>query len=143
MDEITKRRHWRRTPPVAMFFSDSSSERLMEEANTSRSAMAARRCRKLTATSTGSPCVGSTISNSLCAEAKKEKKNFYLKTNFKKEIGRRWWITCGEVADASKGSSPPQAMMRLSDSCDIKCTALTTKMALSPLLTNSSTDLVL
>ena len=56
----------------------------MEEANTSRSAMAARRCRKLTATSTGSPCVGSTISNSLCAEAKKEKKKFLLENQLQK-----------------------------------------------------------
>ncbi len=53
-------------PPAAMFFSDSSSERLMDEAKTSRSAMEPSRCRKLTATSTGRPCVGSTMSSSLC-----------------------------------------------------------------------------
>lgn len=55
----------------------------------------------------------------------------------------KWVITWGEVAEANKGSNPPQAIIKLSDNCDIKWTALTTKMALSPLLTNSSTDLVL
>lgn len=52
-------------------------------------------------------------------------------------------ITWGDVAEANKGSNPPQAIIKLSDSWDIKWTALTTKMALSPLLTNSNTDFVL
>lgn len=47
------------------------------------------------------------------------------------------------MAEANSGNSPPQAMIKLSDNCDIRWTALTTKMALSPLFTNSNTDLVL
>jgi hypothetical protein len=50
--------------------------------------------------------------------------------------------TFGEVADASKGSSPPQAIMRLSASCEIRWTVFTTKMAFSLLFTKSRTDFV-
>ena len=51
-------------------------------------------------------------------------------------------LTFGEVAEANKGSKPPQAMIKLSANCEIKCTVLTTKIAFSPLLTKSKTDLV-
>lgn len=51
-------------------------------------------------------------------------------------------LTFGEVAEASNGNKPPQAIIRLSASCDMRCTVLTTKIALSLLLTKSSTDFV-
>lgn len=43
LQNLTKRRHWRNTPPVAIFFSDSNSDKLIDDANTSRSAIAERR----------------------------------------------------------------------------------------------------
>ena len=48
----------------------------------------------------------------------------------------------GDVAEASRGSRPPQAMMRLSASCEMRWTVLTTKMPFSVLFTKSRTDLV-
>lgn len=51
-------------------------------------------------------------------------------------------LTLGDVADASNGNSPPQAMIKLSDNCEIKCTVFTTKMAFSDPLTKSKTDFV-
>lgn len=51
-------------------------------------------------------------------------------------------LTLGEVADASNGSKPPHAMMRLSASWLIKCTVFTTKIAFSLLFTKSITDFV-
>jgi hypothetical protein len=45
------------------------------------------------------------------------------------------------VAEANKGSSPPHPMIKLSTSCDIKWTVLMTKMAFSPLFTQSKIDL--
>jgi len=30
------------------------------------------------------------------------------------------YFTLGDVADASNGNNPPQAMIRLSDNCEIK-----------------------
>lgn len=56
-------------------------------------------------------------------------------------IKKKSILTFGEVAEAKSGSSPPQAMIKLSTSWDIKWTVLTTKMALSLLLTKSNTDL--
>jgi len=52
------------------------------------------------------------------------------------------YLTLGDVAAASNGNSPPQAMIKLSDNCEIKCTVLTTKIAFSAPLTKSKTDLV-
>lgn len=52
------------------------------------------------------------------------------------------YFTFGDVADASKGNSPPQAIIRLSDNCEIKCTVLTTNIAFSVPLTKSKTDFV-
>lgn len=46
------------------------------------------------------------------------------------------------MAEASNGNKPPQAIIKLSASWDIKCTVLTTNMALSLLLTKSRTDFV-
>ena len=51
-------------------------------------------------------------------------------------------LTFGDVADARSGRSPPQAMMRLSASCEMRCTVFTTNTAFSAALTKSSTDLV-
>ena len=50
--------------------------------------------------------------------------------------------TFGEVAEARSGNNPPQAIIRLSASWEIRCTVLTTKIAFSLLFTKSSTDLV-
>lgn len=47
------------------------------------------------------------------------------------------WLTLGEVALASNGNNPPQAIIKLSANCDIICTVLTTKTALSDEFTNS------
>lgn len=46
------------------------------------------------------------------------------------------------MADANNGKRPPHAMIRLSASCEIKWTVLTTNIAFSLLLTKSSTDFV-
>lgn len=51
-------------------------------------------------------------------------------------------LTLGDVAEASNGNSPPQAIMRLSASWDMRCTVLTTNIAFSLLLTKSNTDFV-
>lgn len=51
-------------------------------------------------------------------------------------------LTFGDVAEASRGNNPPQAIIKLSANCEIKCTVLTTNIALSLLLTKSKTDLV-
>ena len=51
-------------------------------------------------------------------------------------------LTFGEVAEARRGRSPPQAMMRLSANCEMRCTVFTTNTAFSAELTKSSTDLV-
>lgn len=51
-------------------------------------------------------------------------------------------LTFGDVAEASNGKSPPQAIIKLSANCEIKCTVLTTNIALSLLLTKSRTDFV-
>lgn len=52
------------------------------------------------------------------------------------------YFTFGDVADASKGNNPPQAIIKLSDNCEIKCTVLTTNIAFSVPLTKSKTDFV-
>jgi hypothetical protein len=101
-------------PPEDMFFSASRSAKLSEDAKMRTSAMETNRCRKVTATSIGIPWVGSSTSSSLF----------------------------GEVADARRGSSPPQAMIRLSASWEMRWTVLTTKIAFSALFTKSNTDLV-
>lgn len=46
------------------------------------------------------------------------------------------------MAEANKGSNPPQAIIKLSANCDIRCTVFTTNMALSLLFTKSRTDFV-
>lgn len=51
-------------------------------------------------------------------------------------------FTLGEVAEASSGSSPPHAMIRLSASWLIRCTVFTTKIEFSLLFTKSITDFV-
>lgn len=51
-------------------------------------------------------------------------------------------LTFGEVADARSGRSPPQAMIKLSANCEIRCTVFTTKIAFSLLFTKSNTDFV-
>ena len=51
-------------------------------------------------------------------------------------------LTFGDVADARSGRSPPHAMMRLSASCEMRCTVFTTNTAFSAAFTKSSTDLV-
>lgn len=48
-------------------------------------------------------------------------------------------LTFGEVALASKGNRPPQAIIKLSANCDIKWTVLTTKIAFSLAFTKSNT----
>jgi hypothetical protein len=63
--ELTSRRHWRKIPPLDMFFSASSSPKLSELAKMRTSAMFTSRCRNDTATSIGIPCVGSITSSSL------------------------------------------------------------------------------
>jgi len=63
--ELTRRRHWRKIPPLDMFFSASSSPKLSELAKMRTSAMFTSRCRNDTATSIGIPCVGSITSSSL------------------------------------------------------------------------------
>ena len=71
---------------------------------------------------------------------RKKKKSTFEENEF---ISRKKYVlTFGEVADANKGSNPPQAMIKLSANCEIRCTVLTTKIAFSPLLTKSKTDLV-
>ena len=84
-----------------------------------------------------------TISKPLKLENKKERKKilFFEENEFISWI-KYVVLTFGEVADANKGSNPPQAMIKLSANCEIKCTVLTTKIAFSPLLTKSKTDLV-
>jgi hypothetical protein len=97
-----------------MFFSASSSAKLRLEAKTRTSAMERRRWRKERETSRGIPWVGSSTSTSLF----------------------------GLVADARRGRRPPQAMIRLSVSWEMRWTVLTTNIALSAALTKSRTDLV-
>jgi len=63
--QLTSRRHWRKIPPLDMFFSASSSPKLSELAKMRTSAMFTSRCRNDTATSIGIPCVGSITSSSL------------------------------------------------------------------------------
>lgn len=48
-------------------------------------------------------------------------------------------LTFGDVADARSGNKPPQAIIKLSASCEIKCTVFTTKIAFSLELTKSNT----
>ena len=71
-------------------------------------------CRNDMATSMGMPWVGSRTSSSLL----------------------------GEVAEASRGRSPPHAMMMLSAIWEMTCTVFRRKMAFSAELTKSRTDLV-
>lgn len=52
------------------------------------------------------------------------------------------YLTLGDVADASSGNSPPHAIIKLSDNCEIKYTVFTTKIAFSVPLTKSNTVLV-
>ena len=67
----TSLRHCLRMPPLDMFFSASSSEKLRDEAKTRTSAMLTKRCKNETATSTPMPWVGSKTSNSFCKNKKK------------------------------------------------------------------------
>lgn len=54
----------------------------------------------------------------------------------------KFYLTLGDVADANNGNSPPQAIIKLSDNCEIKCTVLTTNIAFSAPFTKSKTDFV-
>lgn len=51
-------------------------------------------------------------------------------------------LTFGDVALASKGNNPPQAIIKLSANCEIKWTVFTTKIAFSLAFTKSNTLLV-
>lgn len=62
---LTSRKHCRRMPPLDIFFSASNSAKLSAEAKMRTSAIDTSRWRKVTATSTGMPWVGSMTSNSL------------------------------------------------------------------------------
>lgn len=64
----------------------------------------------------------------------------YNKVSKQKDLNKA--LTLGEVAEARRGKRPPQAMIRLSASWEMRCTVFTTNMAFSLLFTKSSTLLV-
>lgn len=61
---LTNLRHCLNIPPLDMFFSASNSAKFNALANISTSAIETNRCKKVTATSTGIPWVGSITSSS-------------------------------------------------------------------------------
>lgn len=132
-----------------MFFSASISVKLRELAKMRTSTRLMRRCRKVMEASTVSPCEGSMFSSS-CWQEKRQTiirmcmfgvSCFHIckaKVVSKQPIERTALpLTVEEVAAESRGKMPPQAMMRLSTTWEMRWMLLWTNTTFSLLFTKS------
>lgn len=84
----TRRKHWRKIPPLDIFFSASSSPKFSELAKINTSAILTNRCKNDTATSNGIPWVGSSTSNSDCMKMLMKISCFIFKGNCQRVMDR-------------------------------------------------------